>query len=131
MVEYIFQSMASNGILPDWGDMVNLRYSSLLLAGKKAKKGNTIIVESKKRVIPVTLENMMKTMMDISNAAVHSKSKNKQKVNLPEYLSCVDHSPFLLKSFALQLCDIVLWYKNYLRDHPNKEENALGWEKKD
>ena len=35
---------------------------------------------------------------------------------------------YSLMSFTLQLCDFILWYSNYLREHPDEELNALEWE---
>lgn len=43
-------------------------------------------------------------------------------------MTAVENSTFLLKSFTLQFCDLILWYRNYLREHPDKEENAKNWE---
>jgi hypothetical protein len=67
-------------------------------------------------------------MAEILPADVHSASDNPDKVNIPEYLHGVDNSTFLLKSFTLQLCDLILWYRNYLREHPDEELNALEWD---
>ena len=127
-LEYVFRSMINYGILPDWGNEINLRWSSQILAGNNAtKKDDTVVVESKKRVIPVALAQIMKSMTSILPADVHSKSTDEEKVNIPDYLNSVDNSTYLLKSFALQLCDLVIWYKNYLIKHPDEEINALEW----
>lgn len=131
-LEYLFRSMANYKILPNWGDEVNLRFSSLLLAGKDAKnKNGKVIVKNNRKsgVIPIALAKVMGPMIDILHAAQHSKSDDGEKVNMPEYLTSVDNSTFLLKSFVLQLCDIVLWYRNYIRKNTNKEINAWGWKK--
>ena len=37
-------------------------------------------------------------------------------------------STYLLRSFTLQLCDLIIWYRNYLREHTDYELNALEWD---
>lgn len=127
VLEYIFRSMSSHGILPEWGRQVNLRWSSCLLAGKPAKKDDVIIIDCTKQILPEPLMMTLKNMVDIIPAFCHSDSKDSDDVNKEEYLGMVNESTFLLKSFALQMCDFVLWYRNYLKEHGNAEENAANW----
>ena len=129
-LEYIFNSMIDYGILPKYGDEVNLSWSSHLLAGNSAKdrQGNELY-QSKKRILPVILCNLLKSMVNILSSDVHSKSQNEEKPNMPEYLESVGFSTMLLKSFVFQLCDFILWYKGYLLSHPNKEDNMKLWVK--
>lgn len=127
-LEYIFRSMSEHGMLPQWGDEVNLRWSCCILSGLDAlNKKEVPVIKSNKRVLPVVLCKVLKEMAEILPADVHSASDNPDKVNIPEYLHGVDNSTFLLKSFTLQLCDLILWYRNYLREHPDEELNALEW----
>lgn len=128
-LEYIFRSMSEHGMLPQWGDEVNLRWSCCILSGLDAlNKKEVPVIKSNKRVLPVLLCKVLKEMAEILPADVHSASDNPDKVNIPEYLHGVDNSTFLLKSFTLQLCDLILWYRNYLREHPDEELNALEWD---
>lgn len=129
VLEYVFQSMIYYGLLPNYGDETNLSWSSYILAGNNAKdkNGNEIFI-SKKRVLPVILCSIIKTMVSILSSDVHSKSKNEEKPNMPDYLQSVEHSTLLLKSFVFQLCDIIIWYKGYLQKHHNVDENKMGWE---
>jgi hypothetical protein len=128
-LEYIFRSMSEHGMLPQWGDEVNLRWSCCILSGLDAlNKKEAPVIKSNKRVLPILLCKVLKEMADILPADVHSASDNPDRVNIPEYLYGVDNSTFLLKSFALQLCDLILWYRNYLREHPDEELNALEWD---
>lgn len=134
VLEYIFRSMSDHGMLPDWGKQINLQWSSCLLSGMhatKIKDGKEIVViESKKQVLPPVLKKVMKEMVRIIPAFCHSDNKEENEIKKEEYLKDVDNSTFLLKSFTFQLCDIILWYRNYLQEHPDEELNALEWEDK-
>ena len=134
VLEYIFRSMSVHGMLPDWGKQINLQWSSCLLSGMhatKIKDGKEIVViESKKQVLPPVLKKVMKEMVRIIPAFCHSDNKEENEIKKEEYLKDVDSSTFLLKSFTFQLCDIILWYRNYLQEHPDEELNALEWEDK-
>lgn len=136
VLEYIFRSMIENGMLPDWGNNMNTRWSSCILAGKPAVKyvkdgDDIIVVESKEAVLPAALNHVVRAMVNILPADVHSKSGDSNAVNIPDYIKSVDSSTCLLNSFALQLCDLILWYRNFLRDHCDKEQNELRWEIKE
>ena len=129
ILEYIFRSMSAYGILPDWGRQVNLSGSSHLLAGKDfKKKDGSVIVKSNTPILPKELSRIMRAMVNIIPPFCHSDSGVEDNVSKKEYMSSVENSTFLLKSFALQICDLILWYRNYLRKHLDKEENAKNWE---
>ncbi len=129
VLEYIFRSMSTYGILPNWGKQVNLTASSLLLDNRDFKnKDDSPIVTSRARILPKELSRIMKVMVNIIPPFCHSDSGIEDNVRKKEYINSVDNSTFLLKSFTLQFCDLILWYRNYLREHPDKEENAKNWE---
>lgn len=136
VLEYIFRSMSSHGILPDWGKQVNLQWSSCLLSGmhakrKDEKKNEVIVIECKQQVIPPVFKRLLREMTGIIPAFCHSDNKESKEIKKEEYLSNVDNSTFLLKSFTLQICDLILWYKNFLKDNNDYERNASNWEIKD
>ncbi len=129
VLEYVFRSMSAYGILPDWGKQVNLSASSHLLAGKDfTKKDGSVIVKSNATILPKELSRIMRAMVNIIPPFCHSDSGVEDNVSKKEYMNSVENSTFLLKSFALQFCDLILWYRNYLRGHSDKEENARNWE---
>lgn len=135
VLEYIFRSMSSFGILPNWGwdnkgkSRLNFTASSFLLAGSnfKDKQRNREYV-SKTGILPREFIGIVKLMVTMIPPFCHSDDESGDKFNKNEYLSLVDGSSFLLKSFSLQLCDVILWYRNYLREHKDKEQNAKNWE---
>lgn len=128
--------MSSHGILPDWGKQVNLQWSSCLLSGMNAMRKDengkdVIIIECKKQILPAVLKEMLRGMTRIIPAFCHSDNKQENELNKEDYLSKVDDSTLLLKSFAFQISDFILWYRNYLKDNSNFEENADNWDIKD
>ena len=132
VLEYIFRSMASHGMLPEWGKQVNLQWSSCILSGMNAtrrnKEGNDIIViESRKQVLSPVIKKVLREMTGIIPAFCHSDNDEDGDIKKEEYLSSVSDSTLLLKSFALQLCDIISWYKNYITLHPDVNENRTAW----
>lgn len=136
VIEYIFRSMATYGILPDWGKQVNLQWSSCLLSGmpatrRDAKGNDVIVIECKKQILPAVLKETLRGMTRIIPAFCHSDNKEEKDVKKEEYLSKVEDSTLLLKSFAFQICDFIIWYRNYLKDNGNNEENAANWVIKD
>jgi len=136
VLEYIFRSMSLYGILPDWGKQVNLQWSSCLLSGmsamKKDDKGNeVVIIECKKQILPGVLKETLRGMTRIIPAFCHSDNKEEKDVKKEEYLSRVGDSTLLLKSFAFQICDFILWYRNYLKENGNVEQNSNNWDVKD
>ena len=129
VLEYLFRSMSTFGILPDWGKQVNLTASSLLLDNIDfTNKEGSPIVSSKARILPKELSRIMKVMVNIIPAFCHSDSGIEDNVRKKEYMSSVENSTFLLKSFALQFCDLILWYRNYLKSHGDNKLNAKNWE---
>lgn len=136
VLEYIFRSMSSHGILPDWGKQVNLQWSSCLLSGmsaiRKDEKGNdVVIIECKKQILPAVLKETLRCMTRIIPAFCHSDNKEEKDVKKEEYFGLVNDSTLLLKSFAFQICDLILWYRNYMRENNSVEKNASNWEVKD
>ena len=136
ILENIFRNMSTYGILPDWGKNINVRWSSCILSGKPAVKyikdgDDIVVIEAKEPILPVALYDVVRLMSNILPADVHAKSSDANSVNLPDYINSVEGSTYLLKSIALQLCDLILWYRNYLRDHKDKEQNALKYEIKE
>ena len=122
-LEHIFKSMSCFGILPNWGGEVNINWSCCILGGQdcKMKNNNNLIVKNnntnwRKSFHAQLFWNLATTL----NSASHP--------GFERYLKSVNNSTYLLKSIALQLCDAILWYHNYLQDHNNIEENSRNWQ---
>jgi len=129
VLEYIFRSMSVKGLLPDWGKQVNFMWSSCLLSGMDALnyKGE-VVYESHKRILPEGMTKIIKAMVNIIPPFCHSEGEVEDTISRKEYMEGVSHSTFLLQSFTLQLCDLILFYRNYIREHPDEERNCLEWD---
>ena len=129
ILEYVFRSMSVKGLLPEWGKKVNFVWSSCILSGMPAtnQKGD-IVFKSNKRILPEAMAKTIKAIVNVIPPFCHSEGDDCDGISRKEYMNSVNSSNYLLKSFALQLCDLILCYRNYLREHPDEELNALEWE---
>ena len=97
-------------------------------------KGNNavVIVEVEKAVLPKIIQDNIIHMIHTAGSDVHSEEgADTNSKHITEYLKDVGNTSYLLKSYALQLCDVILWYKNYIDKHNDEEINALNWTIKD
>lgn len=135
ILENIFKSMGKYGIIPEWGNEVNVKWSCCLLSGMDATSKSSKIIHyeclDKTPILPKVLQSSVHEMEDAVPTTVHANTESKinHKRIIPNYLPQVDNSSFLLKSYTFQLCDLILWYNNYLKDHKNIEENKKKWKK--
>ena len=135
IVEYIFRSMIEKGLLPRQ-KKINLKCSNLILSGLPVtwgKEPNKVtIVDVNRTVFPKIIQDNMIHMIHTAGSDVHTSSADDEDTkHLQEYLKEVGNTSYLLKSYALQLCDVILWYKDYVKLHDDEEINALNWEVKD
>lgn len=129
VLEYVFRSMSVKGLLPDWGDKVNFAWSSCILCGKSAIKDGIEVYKCQKPILPKAMAKTIKAIVNVIPPFCHSEGVEKEGISRIEYMNSVNNSTFLLKSFTLQLCDLILFYRYYLHKHPNYEINAKVWEK--
>lgn len=131
VLEYIFRSMSKHGLLPEFGKKVILQWSSLILCGKPALDANgETIIQSHKRILPEVLASLVKNMVVIIPIFCHSEDDSYEGKSKKDYLRYAESSTYLLKSFTMQLCDLILWYRNYLHEHKDIVENEANWSKR-
>lgn len=135
IVEYIFRSMMQKGLLPPQCK-INLTSSNRILSGQNIMEGKgsdaVVIVEVEKAVLPKIIQDNIIHMIHTAGSDVHSEEgADTNSKHIIEYLKDVGNTSYLLKSYALQLCDVILWYKNYIDKHNDEEINALNWTVKD
>jgi len=135
VMEYLFRSMIDMGMIPKSyrttsaaKDSINLTWCYKLLDGKPDPNSRTECA-SPERIFPRIIgENMRNIIYSVGSKVHTSATKNTSEMNIDGYLRSVGNSTNLIKSYALQLCDIILWYDGYLREHPDPKENAQNWE---
>lgn len=133
IMEGIFRSMISNGLLPETmlksgsKSEVNLSHSSLILAGNYGKnKVPNVEVIGDPVFTPIISENVKNLIFNIG-AHLHTQEDNNNWVrNTTKYFKYVK-STYLLQAMALHLCDLILYYKSYMDEHPDLDERKSHW----
>lgn len=142
VLEHIFRSMIKNGILPPSlgnksgkGDL-NLSWASKFLSGRlpdlrKGDNPSKSRFEIRKTVFPVVVADFVKFISFASGSEKHTGSRSEKDVyDMSSFLKSTKGSPFLLRSIAYQLADLILWYKDYIDNNPDKSENECYWGEK-
>jgi hypothetical protein len=140
-VEAILKDMMSRGILPmeycNGNDIstLNVTYCSLFLAGKLDNFSNRQLDQLPDPdmrygygILPHIIAENVKSMIHICGDAVHDGSMVERDTtpDLSAYLNSVNNSSYLIRSFALQLCDLIIWYNNFLLEHGKEETGPFG-----
>ena len=144
-LEFIFRHMVAKGILPSIllrskeKDEINLSWSSLFLGAKQpkriedAKEGErklwkNIIRNTEAPLLPRQLADWLQMAIFQTGGAAHTSEIEEQIcMNLEKYLPHVGSSSYMLRSLTFGLCDLILWYQNFLNKNPDEEKNALLW----
>ena len=132
MVEYLFRAANKIGLLPDYfieGGKVNLQGSSLYLDDKPftPSKDSTILSirygEEGERVFHKNIASIVKNVLSVTSHHSHTIEidKEDEKELLAYYLET--RSPNLLFGYALQLCEVIIWFGNYAKSHNDREAN--------
>ena len=126
LVEHLFRACNEIGLVPDQcipkGE-VNLTQSSLYLAGKDAGIVGVRYGGDDGRIVPEHIEKEIRSVLDLGNVNSHTiELDENDKQKLKEFFRTAN-SKYIVFSLALQLCDVVVWLKDYISNHNNKEEN--------
>lgn len=132
MVEYLFRAANKIGLLPDYfieGGKVNLQGSSLYLDDKPftPSKDSTILSirygEEGERVFHKNIAGIVKNVLSVMSHHSHTIEIDKEDEEelLAYYLET--RSPNLLFGYALQLCEVIIWFGNYAKSHNDREAN--------
>lgn len=135
-LELIYNTLGKAAIIPNVffaNKRENLNQCFMYVIGKDAEilgyrnaKGN---------IVPPHIKNMMSLIINFGNAYSHSSIDS---VELSEYeihnydnqiISNGGDSKLLIYSIALQFCEILMWMNDYIKKHPDKEENRKNWVK--
>lgn len=149
-LENIFRHMIGKGLLPDGiisknkKENVNLSWSSLFLGAEQPETPENVRDSSEQKfwskyerltdgpILPKQLAYWLKSAIFQAGGAVHSSTGDEEIImNLDKYLPHVSNSPYMLRSLAMGLCDLILWYDNFLIANPDEEMNAINfWRKR-
>lgn len=127
-VEYIFRDAAKHNILHekciDKEGKVNLAESSLFLAGENTKYTK---VKCAKTHFPKIIAENIKNLIFITGAASHTSEVDLTKnLNYQMYREQIK-TPYLLYQLTFKICDLLVWYDNYLKSNNDKNQNKSLW----
>lgn len=131
-IEYLFHSMIDMRLIPKElqnGGKAILTQCCYFLLNRPDKSQGYV---SHEKIMSSVLATNIKYMIDVTGSKLHSEGADADKSkDIWTYIEEVANSPYLLRSFTLQLCDIILWYAKYLKTHDNPIENERNWMKKE
>lgn len=131
VVENVFRRMIDMGMMPPslrqnrGRDTVNLSWCCNFISGRPSNQATYSIAEN---IFPKIFYNNVSNIVNTIGSSVHSDTDTYGgMVNYRQYQAGTGETPYLLKSFAYQLCDVILWFSNYVRKHDNPIINAQNW----
>ena len=133
MVEYLFRAANKIGLLPDYfieGGKVNLQGSSLYLDDKPftPSKDSTILSirygEEGERVFHKNIASIVKNVLSVTSHHSHTIEIDKEDEEELSAYYLETCSPYLLFGYALQLCEVIIWFGNYAKSHNDREANS-------
>ena len=139
-LEYIFRDMRKVSIIPDNffnGNTVNINQCFIFVIGKDAEKLG--FKHKDGGITPRHIQDMMSLIINLGNANSHSfetshstELSEEEIQNYDKHITTIGgNSKLMIFSIALQFCEILQWMNNYIKNHPDKEENRKKWVKLD
>jgi hypothetical protein len=139
-LEHIFRSLGKVYIIPDTffsNDRVNINQCFMFIIGNEADKLG--YKHEGGEIAPRHIRDMMSLIYNLGNACSHSFEFSHPTELSEDEIQNYDNqikitggnSKFLIFSMALQFCEILQWMNNYIKNHPDKEENRKKWVKLD
>ena len=139
-LEQIFRSLGKVGIIPNTffqNGNVNLNQCFMFVIGNPAEKLRYKHVGG--GITPGHIRDMMSLIYNLGNASSHSFESSHPTELSDDEIQNYDNqirntgsdSRLLVFSIALQFCEILQWMNNYIKNHPDKEENRKKWVKLD
>lgn len=131
ILEYVFRAANRIGLLCDVcigkDGKVNLTDASRFLAGLPTMVQG-INYQCSKTHFPRILADNIRNLLYITGGASHSiDAKYDDQINLELYKSYIE-TPYLLYSLAFIICDLIIWFKNYVDQNNDIEYNKSLWE---
>lgn len=127
-IEYVFRDAAKYNILHEKcineKGQLNLAESSLFLAGENIKRLNVRC--NKTHVSKIMAENI-KNLIFITGAASHTSDVDPaENMHYQEYRKSIE-TPYLLYQLTFVVCDLFVWYDNYIKDNNDISINKSFW----
>lgn len=134
-IEYLFRKFNEYGILPDAFIVeegksnngrkgVNLDMSCRYLQGSEA---SYIPFKAKDAIFPIQVGRNISSIIYFANTNSHSAQLTEDEEKLVTAELAKPRSKYTLYSFAMMLCEFVIWMYGYIQDHPNYAQNQAQW----
>lgn len=134
-IEYLFRKFNEYGILPDAFIVeegksnngrkgVNLDMSCRYLQGAEA---SFIPFKAKDAIFPIQVGRNISSIIYFANTNSHSAQLTEDEEKLVTVELAKPRSKYTLYSFAMMLCECVIWMYGYIQDHPNYAQNQALW----
>lgn len=134
-IEYLFRKFNEHGILPDAFIVeegkssngrkgVNLDMSCRYLQGAEA---SYIQFKAKEAIFPIQVGRNISSIIYFANTNSHSAQLTEDEEKLVTAELAKPRSKYTLYSFAMMLCECVIWMYGYIQDHPNYAQNQAQW----
>lgn len=122
LVEYIFRRCHNQGIIPLEcipDGKVNLNQCYNYLIGNDGHYSKVRYGDNNERIVDVHIERILDSILNFGNIASHTTELS------PEDEKVFDRgiSKYLIMGLALQLCEAILWFDNYINTHSDIEKN--------
>ncbi|WP_367755833.1 hypothetical protein [Flavobacterium sp. WC2430] len=126
-VEYVFRDAVKYNILHEncigKDGKLNLTDSSLFLAGEPTKHCKPNNVRCSKTHFSKLMADNIKNLLFITGAASHTSDVDPAKnMDYQDYRAQIK-TPYLLYQLTFTVCDLLVWYQNYLIANSNMEAN--------
>ena len=126
LVECMFRACNKVGLVPDQcvpNGVVNLNQSSKYLAGKDADVVGVRYDGEEGRIITDCIEKEIRSVLELGNVNSHTvELDDEDEMKLEEFLRTAN-SKYIIFSLALQMCDVIVWLKDYIAAHSDKAVN--------
>lgn len=136
IMEHIFRAMIDEwGLLPenfvtkDRKEKVNLSSAARMLGGMPTDDDNKSTFKYTEPIINDILKYQVIGIIKQTGEYLHTDRKNGQKSDTNELLLSVNQAPYFVYGMTMNLCNIILWFANFLKHNPDPEKNKKKWEK--
>ena len=128
LLEYLFRACNKVGLVPDQcmtDGKVNLNQCSLYLAGKDAEKSGVRYGEKGERIVPDYVESIIRAILEFGNIHSHTVELEDEDNHKIESIFRTAQSRFIIFGLTLQICEVIIWFSEYIAKHDDKEVNLL------
>ena len=126
LIEYLFRACNKVGLIPDqcvFEGKLNLNQSSLYLAGKNAEVIGIRYGKIGERIIPDYIESIIRSVLEFGNIHSHTVELSEEDTQKIEKILKSAKSRFIIYGLTLQLCEAIIWFAEYIKQHNDIEEN--------